>query len=128
MIIALENPAPVRRHSSFKSDALTLKLTVAILFGALFVTTSAFIRNDTRNITEDIRRAENRHEALLADFVAERGLWKRCNNIPNLADMLADRGIAMAPPAAEKIVYVSPARGQDRDAVGISAPSSVASR
>lgn len=128
MIIVPETTVAPASRPAFKADALTVKLIVAILFGACFVSLSAFIKNDTRNLSEDIRRAENKNVRLRGDFVAERGQWTRCSHKQNLSDMLADRGISMGVPAAEQIVYVSPARDHHGERVGIQAPSSVASR
>ena len=118
---------PARRPAR-KTDSLTIKLVVAILFGACFVSTSAFIRNDMRNLTEDISRAEDQNGRLRRDFVAERGQWTHCSHKQNLSDMLADRGISMDIPSAEQIVLLSPAHDRHAAPVGIQAPSAVASR
>ena len=130
MMISSFTETRVRRLPTFRADALTLKIAVAIVFGLLFVTSSSIIHNSQRNLTEDIRRNEEKRSELLKDLSIERTLLSRYDAPHVLDDLLLQNGITMAhlSESQQFVLQEAPRSGLHHEAAPLSKPSAVASR
>lgn len=110
--------------------SLCVKLCSLGLAAAIVLVSGAIVHNNQRNLTESIRREENRQAQLRTELEAAKVLWNRELNAASMERSLNRQGIALAVPSATQIVMVTPTHGAPAlpGRTGTHRPSAVAAR
>ncbi len=111
--------------------SICVKLCALGLAAAVVLVPGAFVNNNQRNLTESIRREENRQRQLRTELEAAKVLWNRQLNAASMERSLMNQGLALTVPSAEQIVMVTPTHGAPStlpDPAGARRASAVAAR